>query len=95
MSGRKNVEIKNIALRIPMELARKLELVAEREKRSVNNQIVYLVEKALAGESAPIAAAVAATETAPKVEASPKKQKSTVMNTEEILRDPSLFIGRR
>lgn len=44
-------EIKPITLRIPMELHEKIKELADKEKRSVNSQVIYLLEKALSDKS--------------------------------------------
>lgn len=40
-------DIKPITLRIPVELHDKIRELADKEKRSVNSQVIYLLEKAL------------------------------------------------
>lgn len=40
-------EIKPITLRISVELHNKIKELAGQEKRSVNSQVIYLLEKAL------------------------------------------------
>lgn len=37
-------------LRLPLDLYRKLKVIADRERRSLHNLIIYLLEKATEGE---------------------------------------------
>ena len=47
---KKKKEWKALSIRIPLDLAKKLELVAEKEHRSINQQITYFLEKAIKGK---------------------------------------------
>jgi predicted HicB family RNase H-like nuclease len=44
---KKKKKFKALSIRIPLELAKKLEIVAEQEHRSLNQQITYYLEKML------------------------------------------------
>ena len=44
---KKNKKMKALSVRIPLDLAKKLELMAEKEHRSLNQQITYFLEKAI------------------------------------------------
>jgi hypothetical protein len=47
---KKKKEFKALSIRIPLDLAKKLELIAEKEHRSLNQQITYFLEKAVKGK---------------------------------------------
>jgi len=44
---KKKKKMKALSIRIPLDLAKKLELIAEKEHRSLNQQITYYLEKAI------------------------------------------------
>ena len=44
---KKKKEWKALSIRIPLDLAEKLEMLAEKEHRSMNQQITYFLEKAV------------------------------------------------
>ena len=43
----KKKKFKALSIRVPLNLAKKLELLAEKEHRSINQQITYFLEKAI------------------------------------------------
>ncbi len=44
---KKKKEMKALSIRIPLNLAKKLELLAEKEHRSINQTIIHYLEKVL------------------------------------------------
>ena len=44
---KKKEKLKALSIRIPLDLAEKLQLLAEKERRSLNQTIIYYLEKVL------------------------------------------------